>query len=146
MWSFGVVVCSPLLDDDLRFAQAVEYFLIETFVAELSVEAFAVAVLPWASGFDVECLRSDIGEPFAYDLGGHLRPIVGTDMLWDAAHDHGVGHGLDDTKRVDPPSNTDGKAFASELVDEGHQPQLAAIMGSGFDKIIGPDVIAPFRP
>jgi len=146
MRSLGVVVHSPLLDDDLRFTQAVEDFLVETFVAELSVEAFAVAVFPWATGFDVERLRSDVAELFAHDLGGHLRPIIGTDMFGDATRNHGVCHCLDDTKGIDPSSDTDGEALTSELIDQSHQPQFAAVMGSGFDEVVGPDMIAVLRP
>ena len=45
MWSLGVVVLAPLLNENLRFAQAIKDFLVVTFVAELSVEALAVSVL-----------------------------------------------------------------------------------------------------
>ena len=37
---------APLLDQDLRFGQAVEHLAIEKHVAEPGVEAFAVAVFP----------------------------------------------------------------------------------------------------
>ena len=51
-----------------------------------------------------------------------------------------------DTQAVDPPRNTDRQAFPGELVDQRHQPDFAAIMGLGFDEVVGPDVIAPLRP
>lgn len=46
MWSFGIVVFPPLLDQDFRFPKAVEDFSREQFIAEPGIEAFAVAVLP----------------------------------------------------------------------------------------------------
>ena len=49
------------------------------------------------------------------------------------------------TEAVDPPRNPDGQAFAGELVDQRHQPDLAAIMGLGLDEVVGPDMIAPLR-
>ena len=42
-----VVVASPFLDDDAGLFQGIEDLAIEQFVAEPSVEAFDVAVLPW---------------------------------------------------------------------------------------------------
>ena len=42
----GIIVFSPLFDQDLRLAQAVEDLTIEQLVAKAGVEALAVAVLP----------------------------------------------------------------------------------------------------
>jgi hypothetical protein len=50
----GVVLIAPLLDDDPSLVQAVEDFLVEAFVAQLSVEGFAIAVLPWTARLDLE--------------------------------------------------------------------------------------------
>jgi hypothetical protein len=44
--TFGVVVDAPFLNDYLSFLETVEDFAIQTFVPELAVEGFAVAVLP----------------------------------------------------------------------------------------------------
>ena len=52
MWSDSVVVLASLLDDDLRFVQAVEDFSIQQFIAEIPVVRLAVAILPRAAGFD----------------------------------------------------------------------------------------------
>ena len=54
---------APLLDDDLRFLQAVEDLLVEAFVPQFTVEGLAIAVLPWAAGFDVEGLGPEPGKP-----------------------------------------------------------------------------------
>src|SRR5512142_2215796 len=53
---------------------------------------------------------------------------------------------LKHTEAVDPACHADGQAFAGELVDQCHQAELAAIMGLSLNKVVGPDMIAPFRP
>ena len=145
MRSNGVVVVAPLADDDLGFFQAVEDLAVQQLIAQLAVEAFAVTVLSGASRFDVEGLRAHACQPLAYDLRRHLRTVVGTDVLWDAACEHDVGHCLQNTKAVDPARNSDRQTLARELVDQRHQPNFAAIVGLGFDEVVGPDMIAPLR-
>ena len=46
MWSDGVVMFTPLLDDDLCLFEGVEDFPIEQFIPEAGIEGLAVAVLP----------------------------------------------------------------------------------------------------
>ena len=46
MWTFRVVVPSPLLNDDPGFLQAVEDLPVQELVAEPGIEALAVPVLP----------------------------------------------------------------------------------------------------
>ena len=142
----GVVVVAPLLDDDLGFLEAVEDFPVEQLVAQLAVEALAVAVLPGTAGFDVERLGSDISKPLTHDLGRHLRAIVGTDVFGDAADQHHIGHRFQDTEAVDPAGHPDRQTLPRELVDQRHQPDLAAVVGLGLDEVVRPDVIAPLRP
>ena len=79
------------------------------------------------------------------DLGRHLWSIVGPDVFRDAPDQHHVRHGLNHTQTVDPAGNTDRQAFPRELVDQRHKPNLAAIMRLGFDKVVRPDVVTPFR-
>ena len=54
MWSDGVVVMAPLTNDDLGFLEAVEDLTVQQLVTHFAVEAFAVAVLPRTSRFDVQ--------------------------------------------------------------------------------------------
>ena len=42
----GVVVISPLLDQDLRLPEGIEDLSVEQLVAEAGIEAFDVTVLP----------------------------------------------------------------------------------------------------
>jgi hypothetical protein len=43
----------PALDDDLGFAKRVEDFAVEQLVAQASIEALDVAILPWTAPLDV---------------------------------------------------------------------------------------------
>jgi hypothetical protein len=57
MWAHVVVMLSPIFDHGLSLFQSVEDFAVQQFIAQLSVEAFAVAILPRASGLDDRIVR-----------------------------------------------------------------------------------------
>ena len=67
-------------------------------------------------------------------------------MFGDATHQHHVRHRFDDAEAVDSARNPNRQAFACELVDQRHQPNLAAIVRLGFDEVVTPHVIAAFWP
>ena len=58
------VVTSPALDDHLRLPERGEDLTIEQFVSEPGLEAFDIAVLPWAARGDGGRLGSDRGDTF----------------------------------------------------------------------------------
>lgn len=74
--SLGVIVFSPLFDQDLRLAQAVEDFTVEQLVSETCVEALAVAILPRRSRLDVGRLGADGCDPVADSLGDELGSVA----------------------------------------------------------------------
>ena len=47
VWSNGVVVPPPLLDDDLCLFEGVEDFPIQQFVPEAGIETLTISVFPW---------------------------------------------------------------------------------------------------
>jgi len=159
MGSDGVVVVAPLLDEDPGFLEAAEDLPVEKFVPQLAVEAFAIAVLPGASvrptidpldrlldGLtDVEGFGTHARQPDPHNPGGHLRPVVGSDVLGNAPNQHHVCHGFQNAQAVDPSGDPDRQAFPGELIDQRHQPHIAAIPGLGLHKVIGPDIVALFR-
>lgn len=145
MGSDGIVVVTPLFDQNLGLLKTAEDLPVEQFVPQLAVEAFAIAVLPGAARLDVEGFGTHARQPAPHGLGGHLRPVVGSDVLWDAPDQHCISHGLQNTQAVDPPGDPDRQTFPGELVDQRHQPNLAAILGLGLHKVIGPDMVAPLR-
>jgi len=135
-------VLAPLLDYDGGLLQAVEYLSVEAFISQLAVEAFAVAVFPWAARLDVKCLCSQSCKPAPHDLGRHLRAVVRPDVVGDTAFKHHVSHRVDDAEAVDPARHPDGQALAGELIDQGHQPDLAAVVGLSRNEVIAPDMVA----
>ena len=52
MRPFGVVIRSPLLDDDFGLFETIEDFSVEQFIPEFAVKALVVTVFPGAAGFD----------------------------------------------------------------------------------------------
>jgi len=63
--------------DRVDLAQSVEDFAVEQLVAQASVEALDVAVLPGAASLDVGGLGTDNRDPFLHCLGEELRSVVG---------------------------------------------------------------------
>ena len=146
MGSPGVVVDAPFLDDLLGFLKAVEDLAIEQLVSQLAIEGFAISVLPRRSGLDVKALAAQSRQPLPQHLRNHLRTIVRPDVGGDALKQHDVGQGLDNVNGIDPAGDVDGQALARELVDQRHQPQAPAVIGSSFDKVEAPDMVGIRRP
>ncbi len=76
VWTDGVVVPPPPLDQHLGFGEAVEDLAVEQFVAKRPVEAFVIAVLPWRARRDVERLHAELGEPDLHGGGDELRSVI----------------------------------------------------------------------
>ena len=98
--------------------QAEEDLLVQTLVTKLAVERLRVAVLPWTARLDVERSGTEPGQPATDHLSGHLRSVVRTNVLRNAADEHNVGQCFDDAKTVDATGNPDGQAFAGILIDQ----------------------------
>ena len=76
MRALCVAVAAPAFDDDLRLGEAVEGLAVEQFVAELGIEALAVAVILRNSRLDVGSLRADGSDPLPRRFGDELRPVA----------------------------------------------------------------------
>src|SRR5471030_547945 len=91
-----VEVSPPTFDDDLGLTQRVEYFAIEQFIAQASVEALDVTVFPWTAWLDIGRLCANRRYPLPHGLGHELRSIVGPDVARNAAQDEEIGQHIDD--------------------------------------------------
>ncbi len=100
MRSDGIVVTTPALDDDLGFAQRVEDFAVEQLVAQASIEALDVTVLPRTARLAVSSLGTDSGDPALHCLGDELRTVFRPNMAGDASHDEEVSQGIDHVDRL----------------------------------------------
>ena len=94
--SFRVVVFSPFFNQDLGFAQAIEYFSIQELIPEPGIEAFAVPVFPGAAWFDVSGFGPDGFDPILHRLGNELWAVVGTYERRHAAKDKQITQDVDD--------------------------------------------------
>ena len=146
MWTFGVVETSPLFDEHLRFLQRVKDFAVQTFVPQLSNEAFAIAILPWRSGLYIVRLHIQFAEPIAHGLGDELRPVVRTNMLRRAVSDEELAENMEHVLAVELSSDMDRKTIPGVFIDYAQHAERPAVMGSVHHKIKTPYMIAPFRP
>lgn len=76
MGSGRVVVLPPSFDNDLCLLKRVEDFAIEQFIAQLGIEALAIAVLPGTTRHDVGGPGTHCGDPVPDSLGDELGAIV----------------------------------------------------------------------
>src|SRR5690606_35192039 len=129
------------LDDDPGLGQAVEDLTIKQFIAQLRVEALAIAVLPGASRLDKRGLCTNGHDPLPHRLGNELRAVVGTNMARYAAQDEQVRQGIDNVSRVELAVDPDRQAFPGELVDDVEHAELPATVGPTLDEVVGPDMV-----
>jgi len=93
--ALGVVMLAPLLDDELSFLERVEDLPVEQFIAEASIEALDVSVLPGWSWLDIGRPGGDGLDPLADRFGNELRAGVGSDVGRRVALDEQVGERID---------------------------------------------------
>ena len=113
---------APVFDHDLGLGERVEDLSVQKLIAELGVEALAIAVLPWASRLDERRLRTDRDDPFSHSLRDELRAIVRPHMSGRTAQNEQVRQNVDDVDRVQLPIDPDRQAFAGEFVDDIQSP------------------------
>jgi len=87
MRSHRVVVLTPAFDNDLRLGQRVEDLPVQQLVAQLAVEALAIAVLPGTTGIDERRFRAHHSNPLPYGPDDEFRAIVRADMAWPPTQD-----------------------------------------------------------
>jgi len=146
VWSEGIILLAPPFYEHLRLFEGVEDLPIEQFISEFAVEAFAVAVFPRASWFDVQSSYSCSFKPFTYSLSGKFRSVIRPDMLrWTVGHEE-IREAIQYVIRIEPSFHYDVQALSAEFVDDRQHLDAAAIMRAVFDKIIGPDMVTMGRP
>ena len=141
----GVVVPSPLLDDDPAFLERIEDLAVEQLSPHPGVETLDVAILPRRSGF-YECgLRANGFNPGSHILGNKLRPVVAPNECRRPTQDEKIRKSVDHVGRVQLSLHPDRQAFAAELIQDVQRPERLAVIGSAMDKVIGSDVVATLR-
>ena len=81
----GVVMPPPGFDQPAGLGEAVEELTVEQFIAQRSVEALVVAVLPRRRRGDVERLHADLRQPFLDYRRDKFAAAIGPDIgRWTA--------------------------------------------------------------
>lgn len=75
MGSDGVVLGTPVLDQDLGFLEGVEDLAVEQLISKLAVEALAVATLPRTCWLDEQRPDGQAIQPFPYRVRTELRAV-----------------------------------------------------------------------
>ena len=94
-------------------------------------------------GGGVGGLRANGFDPVLHNQGDELRTVVGTNMARHTAEDEEIGEHVD---RLQLAGNPDGEALAGELIHDVDGPELAAVMRTILDEVVGPHVIAVLGP
>jgi hypothetical protein len=141
----GVVVLSPSFDHDLGLLESVEYLSVEQFISQLAIEAFVVAVLPGAAGFNVKGLNTHRGQPLTNGLGRELPAIVRSDILGGAMSDEKLCETKKHIIRSQPSLCHNGQTLTGVFIDDRENLDGPPIMGPGHHKIIGPDMVSVGR-
>ena len=72
----GIVLTPPRFDQNLGLLQRVENFAVQELIAQPSVEAFDVAVLPGAAWRDVCGLCANASDPRLHRFCDEFRPVI----------------------------------------------------------------------
>ncbi len=112
-----IVLSSPLLDDDFRFAPISEPAHVQAFIAEPTIERFIDAVLPRFAWLD-ECRPDSCRlEPILQRLGNELRAIVRADMHGSTMKCNQASDFIDDAACADRALHVDGERLLLVLVN-----------------------------
>ena len=84
MGSDLVVLFELEIDGCLGLSGRLEPFRVEDLLAQGSVEALVVSVLPRAAWIDLDRVDADLDKPLLQRSRDELRAIVGTDIVWPA--------------------------------------------------------------
>jgi hypothetical protein len=139
VWSNGVIVTPPCLDQHPCLGEAVEDLAVEQLVAKRTVEALVIAVLPWRARCDVQRLHADPAEPFLNRGSDELAAIVRPDMRWRTPRDEQLGKRRQHVFVFQLTCDGQRQALPAGLVDDREDPELAPVVRSRFDTVVRPD-------
>jgi hypothetical protein len=66
-------------------------------------------------------------------------------MFGNAVGEHALAQRLDYVIAVQPPGHAESQTLPGELIEEGQQPQAAAIVGTRFYEVVAPHMIPLLR-
>jgi hypothetical protein len=134
-----VVLDSPLLDYDLCLLERVKNLSVQAFITQFPIETLAVAVLLWASRFDVQRSSAQLLQPLSQFLGNELRAIVRTNVFRNSPEQHHVCQSLDHFIFPEPSCYTDGQTLPRVFITQRQHPQRSSIMRHCAHEVVAPN-------
>ena len=127
MWTEGVVVDPPRLDDAASFAKPVEQMLVEALVTQPAIERFHERILCRLSGCDVVPFDPSVLHPFQDRVTGQLRAVVRDDHLRTPAlvYQPREFPGYADAGERDVNDRSQG--LPCEVIDDAERPEPPAV-------------------
>lgn len=110
-----VVLLTEVLDHDAGFGEGPQLLAVEALVAESAVKAFHDAILPGASGVDVDGADALFRQPALDDVGDEPLAVVGTQVLRGAVRLDGLVQTLQYVFRAQGPIRPQHMALAGIL-------------------------------
>src|SRR5271170_5289659 len=142
---FPVVFHAPFFDHDLRLLQRVKNLSVQAFIPQLPVEAFAVAVLPRTSRFDVQRSRTHLRQPLPQLLRHELRAVVRTNVFRDSPEQHHICQSFNHFIPPELSRDTDGQTLPRVFIDQRQHPQRSSVMRHRAHEVVAPNVIRTLR-
>src|SRR5882724_12202174 len=145
MWSGRVVIDSPSFDESLSISQTNEPVLIQTFVPELTVEAFDVSVLDRFSRVDEMKLHTVLVRPLIHGSTEEFRSIIYDDpggqstlLLEPLQHPH---HSISRQRGV----HLDGQCFPSVAIHQVQRSEFPSVHHAVVSKVHRPHLVRSMR-
>src|SRR5260370_15696603 len=120
--------------------------LVEAFIPQLPVEAFAVAVLPRTSRLDIQRPGTNLRQPLPQLLRYELRAVVRTNVFRDSPEQHHICQSFNHFIPPEPSRYTDGQTLPRVFIDERQHPQCSSVMRHCAHEVVAPNVIRTLRP
>ncbi len=133
----------PSFDPCILLAQQVG--LVQVLVAKAAVEAFAQAILPRRTRFDVQHLHADQNQPGLDRAGNKLRAVVAAKSFRHAMHREQFGQRIDRVLARNAAADFDRQALTRVLVDDVQEANRPAVDRRRLNKIPRPNIMREAR-
>jgi hypothetical protein len=134
----GALVSPRGFDQDASLCKRVDDLAGKQFIVQRSVEAFAVAILPWRSGCDLERLHADLRQLLLHRRGDKLRAIVGPDVRGRPRVTNSSASAASASSLLSSRATAGAMYSRLALSMIERIRHFATIMGAALDKVVGP--------
>lgn len=145
MWSLVIVFLAPVTDDFSGMSDVFESVLVQTFVTQLAVKAFDVAVLHGLAGIYEDVVDLPGIRPLIHRITGELRTVITEDLLRHPVEQDGLVQKAGDLLAADGSVYFQSQTVPFYFIDQGENPEALSGAGGITDKLHGPAVIRSLK-